>query len=79
MTFDPYALARYIDTFFNIDTTEVNNIIFGGIDNSDHPDYCHAYIQSADYKGEPMDDQDLNDLNEDHSEFVHEQLLEWIN
>ena len=61
----------------NLNYKLIDNLVFDGIDHSDHPDYCDAYISEADYDGEPMSDEMLDELNEDR-EFVHEKLWEYL-
>jgi len=56
-----------------IDKSKIDNIQFSGVDRSDYPDFCDAYILSADYDGDPMSEYQLNEINED-SEFIQEQL-----
>lgn len=55
----------------------INNIEVGGIDTKDYPDFCDAYILSADYDGKPMSDSQLDNLNEDRG-FVYECVLDWL-
>ncbi len=49
-----------------------------GIDRRDHPDYVDAFISYAVNKktGKELTDAELDDLNENHSDFVHEQVME---
>ena len=49
----------------------IDNIELDGIDVTDYPDFSDAYIVSADYDGEPMTEQMLEDINEDYS-FIHD-------
>ncbi len=49
----------------------INNIEVDGIDTKDYPDFCDAFIASADYEGKPMTDEQLAEINEDR-EFVYE-------
>ena len=49
----------------------IDNIEVDGIDTNDYPDFCDAFISSADYNGKPMTDEQLEALNEDYS-FVHD-------
>ena len=49
----------------------LDNVVLSGIDHRDHPDYCDAFIDSADYDGKEMTDEQLDELNEDY-ELVHE-------
>ena len=58
----------------NLDYSLSSNIEFDGIDHRDAPDYCDAYIVSADYNGEEMTDEQIELLNED-SQFVYEMLI----
>ena len=58
----------------NLDYSLISNIEFAGIDHRDAPDYCDAYIVSADYNGEEMTDEQIELLNED-SQFVYEMLI----
>ena len=52
----------------------IDNIEVDGIDTNDYPDFCDAFISSADYNGEPMTDDQLDKLNDD-GDFVHECVL----
>jgi len=60
-----------------VDHSKVTNIQFEDVDRTDAPDYCDAYIVSADYDGVEMNPYQLEKLNED-KDFVHSQLLEWL-
>jgi len=60
-----------------LDLTKIDNIEFDGIDHNDYPDYCDAYITSADYDGIPMSDEQLDELNE-NSDFVYEKLMDYL-
>jgi len=59
------------------DLTKIDNVTIEGIDHSDYPDYCDAFIAEADYNGVPMTDQELDELNE-NSDFVYEQTIKSI-
>ena len=49
----------------------IDNIEVDGIDTKDYPDFCDAFIASADYDGKEMTEEQLDELNED-SYFVYE-------
>jgi len=49
----------------------IDNIEVDGIDTNDYPDFCDAFIVSADYDGVEMTEEQLEALNEDYS-FVHD-------
>ncbi len=67
---------------FNLDFTKINNIDFDGIDYGDAPDFCDAYIVSADYESDGMTreltDEELEFIQEFHSEFTHEKLQDFL-
>jgi hypothetical protein len=56
-----------------MDYTKISNVVIGGIDYNDAPDFCDAYIESADYDGEDMSEDMLEELNQDE-DFVYEQI-----
>ena len=57
-----------------MDYKKIDNIEIDGIDTKDYPDFCDAYISSADYDGVPMTDEQLDELNED-GDFQHECIM----
>ncbi len=59
----------------DINTEAIDNIEWDGIDMSDYPDFCDAYIVSADMFGHPMTDEELDDLNENYFDFKYEKLM----
>lgn len=55
----------------------INSIEIEGIDIKDYPDYCDAFISYAEYKdGTILNDEQVEKLNEDHSEIVNELIHE---
>lgn len=61
-----------------IDYKKISNVVVEGIDHSDYPDFCDAYIASADYDGRPMSDEMLEELNCECPDFVHEAVWDWL-
>jgi len=57
-----------------MDYKKIDNIEVDGIDTKDYPDFCDAYISSADYDGVPMTDKQLDEINED-GDFQHECIM----
>ena len=53
---------------------KIDNIEIDGINTKDYPDFCDAYISSADYDGVPMTDKQLDEINED-GDFQHECIM----
>ena len=60
------------------DLKKISNITVGGIDTTDYPDFCDAYIQSADYDGEPMTNDEIDELNDNHSDFVYDAVMDQL-
>jgi len=51
----------------------IDNVYVQGIDTLDYPDFCDAYIESADYDGVAMTEEELEELNED-GDYVYQCL-----
>ena len=61
-----------------LDYNKISNVFVGGIDMEDFPDFCDAYIESADYENREMTEEELEILNEDGSfisEHAHSQIF----
>mgnify|MGYP003658187320 FL=1 len=63
--------------FTSEDVKDVTNVVIEGVELKDHPDYCDAFVASADWFGEELDDEALDIVNED-SDFVYEHVLELL-
>ena len=64
-------------TKITLDYRKINNVQIGGLDTEDYPDFCDAYIESADYGDREMAEEELDVLNEDGcfiSEEAHKSL-----
>ena len=57
-----------------MDYKKIDNIEVDGIDTKDYPDFCDAYIVSADYDGIPMTEEQLDEINED-GDFQYECIM----
>ena len=55
-----------------IDFKLISNVEIEGVDFNDYPDFCDAFIASADYDGKPMSEEMLDEINDVHYDFVHE-------
>lgn len=60
-----------------MDYKKIDNIAVDGIDTKDYPDFCDAYISSADYDGVPMTDEQLDELNED-GDYVYGHIMDYL-
>ena len=43
----------------------IDNVVIEGIEEKDYPDFCDAFVSSADYDGEPMTDEMIDRVNDD--------------
>ena len=55
----------------------ITDIEFEGIDWTDYPDFCDAFISRALYNGREMTENELSLINEDF-DYVYEQLIKSI-
>jgi hypothetical protein len=55
----------------------IDNIEIDGIDTKDYPDFCDAYIVSADYDGMPMTEEQLDEINDD-GQFQYECIMNYL-
>ncbi len=60
-----------------MDYKKIDNIEIDGIDTKDYPDFCNAYISSADYDGVPMTDEQLDELNED-GYYIYGHIMDYL-
>ncbi len=60
-----------------IDTSKVYELEFEGIDHSDYPDYCDAYISAGKIDDRDLTDEEIEELNSD-SMFVRTELENWL-
>jgi hypothetical protein len=60
-----------------LDYSKIDNVVVDGIDYADYPDFCDAYIASADYDGREMTDEELDLLNDD-SDFVYSAVENYL-
>ena len=53
---------------------KITNIELGGIDTNDYPDFCDAFIESAEIDGVKLTDSELDELN-CNRDFVYQCVL----
>jgi len=54
-----------------MELSKIENVVFGGIDMSDYPKFCDAYIESAEYNGRPATEAELEIMQEDGEIFYN--------
>lgn len=59
----------------DFDLTLIDDIELDGVDTTDYPDFCDAFITAADYDGREMTDEELDVLNAEYPEFVYDQVI----
>jgi hypothetical protein len=60
-----------------INYSKITGVSIDGIDHSDYPDYCDAYIDEAFYNGIPLTEEQLEELNEDR-DFVYNKVMDFL-
>lgn len=60
-----------------LDYSKLNNIELDGIDRSDYPDFCDAYISGGYYGNRRLTDTELDLLNEDR-DFVYNAVQDYL-
>ena len=58
---------------------DITNVEFEGIDYSDSPDFCDAYIISADLDGVPMTEEQMNHRSEKEIDLVKQMATHILN
>ena len=59
-----------------MDLSKISNIVVGGIDIKDYPEFSDSFIESAYYNSRPMTEIELDKLNSDYPDFVYEKVVE---
>lgn len=59
------------------DKSKIENIEFTDIDWKDYPDFCDAYIISAEIDGRSLTQNELDIINDDR-DFLYEKLIEYL-
>lgn len=54
----------------------VDNIVIGGVDSRDYPDFADAYVESADVDGREATEDECVWLTENYPEVVNEMAFE---
>ena len=74
-----FTMQKNINTIIKIklDLNKIDNIEFA-IGMADYPDLCDSYIESADYNGIEMTDEELDYLHDNHSDWVAEKIWDYL-
>ena len=59
----------------SIDVNELKGVVISGVDHRDYPDFTDAFIESAEYNGKLLTEEQLVTIGEDSPEFVQEQAM----
>ena len=62
-----------------LDLTKITYLEFEGIDFKDSPDFCDAFITKGIYDGRKLKDAELDHLNDNEPDFLHQRLMDFIN
>jgi hypothetical protein len=73
-----YLEAEAVRDNLDFDLDNIDNIEFSGIDWKDYPDFCDAYIESAEYDGREMTNEELDYLEDNYRDWVYNELWNYI-
>jgi hypothetical protein len=59
-----------------LDLRKVDNMEFDGIDFADYPDFVDAFLVAADYDGRELSEEEVDYINDEHYDFVNEQVYQ---
>jgi hypothetical protein len=59
-----------------IDFSKVNNVEIENIQMFDYPDFCDAFIVSADYGDKEMSEDMINYINDNNYNFINEYIYD---
>jgi len=59
----------------DVDYTQLDSVEFDGINHSDYPKYCDAFISNAEYNGRKLTESELEAIPDD---LVHDYLMEYL-
>tara|TARA_R100000734_G_C3287573_1_gene79977 strand:- start:336 stop:533 length:198 start_codon:yes stop_codon:yes gene_type:complete len=62
----------------NFDLSLIDDIEIDGIDMSDYPDFCDAFLLAASYKGRELTDDELQYVQDSNPEWFYDQVWDTI-
>ena len=69
-----------METKINNKIVDMGSIDIDGIDTSDYPDFCDAYICGAKFEdGTDLDEDELETLQEELYDVMNEMVMDYIN
>lgn len=73
----PRHHKRAATTGLNLSQIEDSSVELEGVDTKDYPDFVDAYVSAANYvSGQPLSDDELENLNTNHAEYVQQKAHE---
>ena len=66
-------IEKYAPKLFKLE--ELHNINIDGVDDRDYPDFSDAFLQDAMYKGRWLSERQVELINDNHSDWVHEHIF----
>ena len=68
---EKYAPKSYV-------LSELHNVELDGVDTRDYPDFSDAYLQDAMYEGRWLSEHQINEINDNDSDWVHGHIFDNI-
>ena len=60
----------------DFDIKKLDNVVVAGVDYRDYPDFVDAYIDTADYDGRPLSEDECAWVTDNYPELVNELAFE---
>ena len=64
-----------------IEKHTISNVVLGGLDRTDYPDFCDAFVEECEVNGKPATDAQVEAINDDYdlcSELVQDHAWEQL-
>ena len=59
-----------------LNLSRIDNMEFEGVDFADYPDFVDAFLTAADYNGKELTEEQIDYINDEHYDFVNEQVFQ---
>lgn len=57
---------------------KIENVEIEDINTKDYPDFVDAYVSYAEYNGKKLTEEELDELNDVHGDWIYDQVIEQI-
>ena len=61
-----------------INLKKIKEVELEGINTNDWPDFSDAFITKAEYEGRDMTEKEIEHVNDNYTDFVHDQVIDFL-